>query len=228
MALFKCEKCGCVENTALSGQGFQRTHLYDWSYAPELKGKMLCSECGPRKFKDGKPTPCAGKWHDVFKKERYKESHLDPEVLNKLRDVCMINLAQNGARIAIVISDNPKHLKKKFRTWVKLYPNDLNRNIKTGPNSKFVFVVKHINELPIMAGYQARVILFIHKLTGIVRVLKANTSDTLIFKASENLEHYLNDYSSKGLSEYYLFKPHTLLKLTPKDYHIHNNCIETI
>lgn len=227
MALFKCENCGCVENTALSGQGFQRVRLYDWSYAPELKGKMLCSECGPRNFKDGKPTPYAGKWHGVFKKERYKASHLDSGVLEKHRSARMINLAQSGARIAIVVSDCPRHLKKKFRTWVKLYPNDLNRNIEAGPNSKFVFVVKNINELPIMASFQACVILNIHKLTGIVRVLKANTSDTLIFKTSENLEHYLNDYSSKDLSENYLFKPPILLKLTPEDYHNLNNCIET-
>ncbi len=74
MALFKCENCGCAENTALSGQGFQRTHLYNWDYAPERKGKLLCSECGPKTFNNGKPTPFGGAWHGRFKKEPYDES----------------------------------------------------------------------------------------------------------------------------------------------------------
>ena len=42
MPLFKCEECGCVENTAVG--------CY-WG-----RDRKLCSECGD------------GKWHDIFKK----------------------------------------------------------------------------------------------------------------------------------------------------------------
>nr|DAV78060.1 MAG TPA: nucleic-acid-binding protein [Caudoviricetes sp.] len=70
MSLFQCEHCGCVENTALSSQGFNGffERLYNWSYAPERKGKRLCSACGPVKYRDGNPTPY-GKWHNVFARQ---------------------------------------------------------------------------------------------------------------------------------------------------------------
>lgn len=47
MGLFQCEKCGCVENTALAS-GW-------WN-------KKLCSECNPE----------IGKWHGLFKKKSAK------------------------------------------------------------------------------------------------------------------------------------------------------------
>ncbi|MCK7258074.1 hypothetical protein L8O18_06285 [Enterobacter asburiae] len=70
MSLFQCENCGCVENTALSSQGFNGffEKLYDWSYAPERKGMRLCSACGPVKYSDGKDTEY-GKWHRVFPRQ---------------------------------------------------------------------------------------------------------------------------------------------------------------
>jgi len=53
MALFVCDACGCLDNTA-------RGHFWDRnsakSYAPEYVGKALCCECGPPTFIDGKPT----------------------------------------------------------------------------------------------------------------------------------------------------------------------------
>lgn len=68
MSLFQCEKCGCCENTALSAQGFHwMADLFDWSYAPELKGKRLCSACGPSLYRDGVTTKF-GKWHDQFER----------------------------------------------------------------------------------------------------------------------------------------------------------------
>lgn len=67
MSLFQCEVCGCCENTALSAQGFHGifTRYFDWSYAPERKGKQLCSACGPVKYIDGRQSEF-GQWHDVF------------------------------------------------------------------------------------------------------------------------------------------------------------------
>lgn len=69
MSLFQCENCGCCENTALAAQGFQMMKsLFDWTYAPELEGKLLCSACGPVKYNDGTPTKF-GKWHGVFSRQ---------------------------------------------------------------------------------------------------------------------------------------------------------------
>ena len=64
MSLFQCENCGCVENTALSNQGYTFTSIYDWSYNPELKGKQLCSACGPEYYVDGKLVNNG--WHNKF------------------------------------------------------------------------------------------------------------------------------------------------------------------
>lgn len=66
MSLFQCDVCGCRENTALSCQGFKfLAECFDWSYAPERKGKRLCSACGPVRHSDGTPTEY-GKWHGQF------------------------------------------------------------------------------------------------------------------------------------------------------------------
>ena len=66
MSLFQCENCGCRENTALSAQGFSMMdHLFDWSYNPDLKGRLLCSACGPTHYNDGNQTKY-GKWHNQF------------------------------------------------------------------------------------------------------------------------------------------------------------------
>jgi hypothetical protein len=50
MSIFRCEKCGCVENTALSnyhGRRFAKDH------------RPLCSECDPE----------IAEWHGEFPKE---------------------------------------------------------------------------------------------------------------------------------------------------------------
>lgn len=53
MTIFKCEKCGCAENTALCG------------YWGRKKGEpALCSECDPKGNK---------KWHGCFPKKKFKE-----------------------------------------------------------------------------------------------------------------------------------------------------------
>ncbi|MGL4754613.1 MAG: hypothetical protein ACRCXB_19735 [Aeromonadaceae bacterium] len=66
MSLFQCENCGCCENTALSAQGFApMARLFDWSSAPQLNGKLLCSACGPTHYNDGSVTKY-GKWHNAF------------------------------------------------------------------------------------------------------------------------------------------------------------------
>jgi hypothetical protein len=59
MSLFRCEGCGCVENTALS-----HFHLIRG-----VKGKpALCSECDPD----------IGRWHGVFPKQDADEAGYRP------------------------------------------------------------------------------------------------------------------------------------------------------
>lgn len=72
MGLFKCAKCGCVENTALGFYWLRNDskmiESLDWSnVGEEYKGKPLCSECAPEKYLDGKDTGW-GKWHEKFEK----------------------------------------------------------------------------------------------------------------------------------------------------------------
>lgn len=57
MPLFKCEQCGCVENTALSNY-WTRNINWDSTNAEPLKNPALCSECDPE----------IGKWHGQFPK----------------------------------------------------------------------------------------------------------------------------------------------------------------
>lgn len=69
MSLFQCEHCGCVENTALSAQGFKMmAHLFDWTGIEDRNGKRVCSACGPTHFRSGKRAEEFGQWHGVFKR----------------------------------------------------------------------------------------------------------------------------------------------------------------
>jgi len=56
MSLFICSKCGCIDNTAVSGYWFKKKD------AP-----ALCSEC----------DPAFGKWHKLFKKQKATQSEID-------------------------------------------------------------------------------------------------------------------------------------------------------
>lgn len=75
MPIFKCEKCGCAENTALGWYWCASLCAEDVDWAEvgeEYKGKHLCSECAPKYYKDGTPTGL-GKWHDRFPKVSYED-----------------------------------------------------------------------------------------------------------------------------------------------------------
>jgi len=68
MSLFQCGSCGCRENTALSCQGFRGIdECFDWTGIEELRGKRICSACGPTKHADGTPTEY-GTWHGQFRR----------------------------------------------------------------------------------------------------------------------------------------------------------------
>lgn len=73
MPLFVCDKCGCVENTALGHywtKGFKEFKNTEWENA-------LCSECTPLTFPNGEKSGAKGKWHDKFPKEKYKPGKID-------------------------------------------------------------------------------------------------------------------------------------------------------
>lgn len=74
MSIFQCEHCGCVENTAVSCQGFKNVNdWFDWTGIEDRKGKMLCSACGPENHLDEDAAEPAspsgfGYWHGHFER----------------------------------------------------------------------------------------------------------------------------------------------------------------
>ncbi|WP_155744983.1 hypothetical protein [Burkholderia vietnamiensis] len=61
MSLYRCESCRCVENTA-TGFFYGRD---DAHWPVEVRGKALCSACGPEMGLDGGKTGF-GEWHGRF------------------------------------------------------------------------------------------------------------------------------------------------------------------
>jgi hypothetical protein len=70
MPCFRCEKCGCIENTALGNWWCKDA---EWNKGTEFS-KALCSECMPTVYPDGSKTK-GGKWHGRFPKEQATEEH---------------------------------------------------------------------------------------------------------------------------------------------------------
>ena len=66
MSIFKCEKCGCIENTALCRYNFR-----------EKGSPALCSECDPKG---------SMKWHGCFPKKPFIETKSPKRV----KEVCSI------------------------------------------------------------------------------------------------------------------------------------------
>lgn len=69
MPLFVCDACETVENTAL-GHYWNRD---DARWPPEVRGKALCSACGPTRYPNGSPTGL-GRWHDRFTRARPEQT----------------------------------------------------------------------------------------------------------------------------------------------------------
>ena len=76
MGLFVCDKCGCVENTAL-GRYWSKDFPNMWD--KDNEGLALCSECAPLYFADGSQTRYNHQWHGKFEKKPWdgKESVLN-------------------------------------------------------------------------------------------------------------------------------------------------------
>lgn len=89
MSLFQCEYCGCVENTALSAQGFKMRIMqdcFDWTGIEDRKGMLLCSACGPSKYRDGKPTEF-GAWHGKFERVYLPKGEFRINILGNLEHI---------------------------------------------------------------------------------------------------------------------------------------------
>lgn len=68
MPLFVCDKCGCIENTAL-GRYWSKDMQDLWEQ--DNLGMALCSECAPKTYRSGMPTRFTGKWHNNFPKKQW-------------------------------------------------------------------------------------------------------------------------------------------------------------
>lgn len=66
VSLYQCDKCSCVENTAL---GHYHCRGMPEMWPAEYVNKKLCSACGPPKYRNGEPNEDCGQWHGRFKRE---------------------------------------------------------------------------------------------------------------------------------------------------------------
>ena len=73
MSVYICEKCGCIENTAIGGY---------WENVRNNEPKM-CSECN------------TGKWHNQFSKDHWSKLGVKELLrLEALKDGSMINATE--------------------------------------------------------------------------------------------------------------------------------------
>ncbi len=79
MSLYQCEKCGCIENSALG---------WYWSrkYAGPENDLKLCSACAPRKFDDGTDTRFDGTWHEQFEIKFYPLGTMETDQYGNIRE----------------------------------------------------------------------------------------------------------------------------------------------
>lgn len=66
MALFQCDECGCVENTA-HGQ-CRRRNSKNLVISKDL-GRYLCSADTHPTFPSGANNPKGGRWHNYFRRD---------------------------------------------------------------------------------------------------------------------------------------------------------------
>jgi len=70
MPLFVCDKCKCVDNTALGHYWGSNQDFFD----DEFKGMAFCNGCAPPKYKDGTINRDSGEeWHNHFPKQSVED-----------------------------------------------------------------------------------------------------------------------------------------------------------
>lgn len=75
MPLFKCEDCGCVENTALCSYWSRHSDSIPESH----RGRALCSACSSPTFTSGAPNRKGGKWHGQFARTSAAAAFVDTD-----------------------------------------------------------------------------------------------------------------------------------------------------
>ena len=73
MGRFLCDKCGCIENTALGFCWLADAEDNDYWEDKNLNGLYLCSACMPSKYSDGSNNARGGKWHGLFERKTPEE-----------------------------------------------------------------------------------------------------------------------------------------------------------
>lgn len=113
----------------------------------------------------------------------------------KTRSHILRNIAASGARMAIVVVDNDRHLKLKFRTWTKLAPEQITPDLKYNNHSKFVFVVRGYDELPSLAIFVSRIAIAIDSKNRQLTLIRSiNTATGQRFR-SDALERVMNAHA---------------------------------
>ena len=103
MPLYRCEKCGCIENTAL-GNFWGKDDSALWP--DEFVGKALCSECSPLTYLDGSATEF-GIWHGRFEKRSADGMLFDQNGTLWSQDTVDAGRLPNGYRIVGTVGAIP-------------------------------------------------------------------------------------------------------------------------
>jgi len=114
----------------------------------------------------------------------------------KEQSALLKDIVASGARIAIVLVDDNRHLKLKFRTWTKLKVPQLTENLKYNKHSKFVFVAKDCSELPTVLPFISIVAIKRNSKSKDLLLLRSNTAPTSIRHPLGQLERLMNEQAA--------------------------------
>lgn len=116
-------------------------------------------------------------------------------LVNKMRHDVLRAIVVSGARVAIVVVDNDRHLKLKFRTWTKLTPEQITPDLKYNKHSKFVFVVRSYYELPSLAIFVSRIAIAIDSKNRQLTLIRSIDTATGQRFRSDALERVMNAHA---------------------------------
>ena len=111
---------------------------------------------------------------------------------SKFREGLLNGIIQMGGRIAIIITDDPRYLKRRLRTWTTLSVNDLHQTRHYNRHSKLVFIVQDLKELPAAIPFLSCATLLRDSKNRRVVSLRSQAHPTGISTSLGNLELFLN------------------------------------
>ena len=116
---------------------------------------------------------------------------------SNLRHNVLKNICASGARVAIIVVDSDRHLKLKFRTWIKLKPEQLTPDLKYNRHSKFVFVVRNYDELPTLTVFIGRVAIALDSVNRQLTLMRSQSAPTRQTFRSDELERVMNEHAKR-------------------------------